>query len=295
MRDTHLSDPLLPRKQLISLLILARRLAHHLLRHRHAILALQIRARKPVAEVLLHASQSAVVISRLREDTHLVVAALRLAHFVLVFWPEARAVRRKDLVDEHDLLGDGILTEFEFGIGDDDAAGFGVVSGLEQSNQSNEPHQVTAEKWQSAHHLINPQTRLLHLRRHIAPHNLHRPLPRDILIVLSLLCLRARSPDRLLQPLTLPQTLRHCHPVHRAVLLVLGPCGAGDVAAHDGLKRYDGDAAYDHAAGGEGGGGKGIAEDVRAKGWEGGVDEVEPEAGELGQDGAFGGDALEDC
>jgi hypothetical protein len=64
------------------------------------------------------------------EDAYLVVGRLALADLVLVCGPEARAVRSEDLVDEHDLAG-LVEAELELGVGDDDAALFGVLSGLQ--------------------------------------------------------------------------------------------------------------------------------------------------------------------
>jgi hypothetical protein len=66
--------------------------------------------------------------------------------------------------------------------------------------------------------------------------------------VLALLRLSRRRPDRLLEPLRLLQARGHGHAVHGAVLLVLGPRGAGDVAAHDRLEGHDLEAADLHAA-----------------------------------------------
>jgi hypothetical protein len=68
-------------------------------------------------------------------DAYLVVGRLALADLVLVRGPEARAVWSEDLVDEHDLAG-LVEAELELGVGDDDAALFGVLSGLQEiSNQ----------------------------------------------------------------------------------------------------------------------------------------------------------------
>jgi hypothetical protein len=61
---------------------------------------------------------------------YLVVGGLALADLVLVSGPEARAVGSEDLVDEHDLAG-LVEAELELGVGDDDAALFGVLPGLE--------------------------------------------------------------------------------------------------------------------------------------------------------------------
>lgn len=81
--------------------------------------------------------------------------------------------------------------------------------------------------------------------------------------------------------------------------LVLGPGGAGDVAAHDGLEGQDRVLADLHCAVLEGGtegsgdaGGQGGGEEVGFEVWEFGGDEGEPVRGELGEEGAFGGDAL---
>jgi hypothetical protein len=67
-------------------------------------------------------------------DTYLVVGGLALADLVLVSRPEARAVGSEDLVDEHDLAG-LVEAELELGVGDDDAALFGVLPGLINASQ----------------------------------------------------------------------------------------------------------------------------------------------------------------
>lgn len=67
-------------------------------------------------------------------DAYLVVGRLALANLVLVCGPEARAVRSEDLIDEHNLAG-LVEAELEFGVGDDDAALFGVLPGLENFSQ----------------------------------------------------------------------------------------------------------------------------------------------------------------
>lgn len=66
---------------------------------------------------------------RLISDAYLVVGRLALANLVLVSRPEARAVRSEDLVHEDDLAG-LVETKLELGVGDDDAALFGVLPGL---------------------------------------------------------------------------------------------------------------------------------------------------------------------
>jgi hypothetical protein len=67
---------------------------------------------------------------------YLVVGGLALANLVLVRGPEARAVGGEDLVDEHDLAG-LVEAELELGVGDDDAALFGVLPGLRAVSQCN--------------------------------------------------------------------------------------------------------------------------------------------------------------
>ena len=57
----------------------------------------------------------------------LVKARLALAGLVLVLWPEARRVRRDDLVGQGELAVD--QAKLEFRIGDDDAALGRVVGG----------------------------------------------------------------------------------------------------------------------------------------------------------------------
>jgi hypothetical protein len=52
-----------------------------------------------------------------------------LAGGILIDRPEARAVRRQDLVDQDEIAA-GQLTPFEFRIGDDDAARPSILGGL---------------------------------------------------------------------------------------------------------------------------------------------------------------------
>jgi len=113
------------------------------------------------------------------------------------------------------------------------------------SQNSGEYNTVTKTK---SYLLVNQQARLLDPLRHTLPDNLHRLVARDVLVVLALLRLSRRRPDRLLELLRLLQTRRHGHAVHGAVLLVLGPRRAGDVAAYNGLERHDGVATDLHAA-----------------------------------------------
>jgi hypothetical protein len=96
--------------------------------------------------------------------------------------------------------------------------------------------------------LVNQQARLLNPTRNTLAHNLHRLVAGDVLVVLALLGFSRRRPDGLLQLLRLLEACGHGHAVHGAVLLVLGPRGASDVAAHDRLERHDGVAADLHAA-----------------------------------------------
>lgn len=96
--------------------------------------------------------------------------------------------------------------------------------------------------------LVNHQASLLNSLRHTLAHNLNRLVAGDVLVVLALLSFGRRRPDGFLEPLRLLETRGHGHAVHGAVLLVLGPRGAGDVAAHDRLEGDDGVATDLHAA-----------------------------------------------
>ncbi|KAI7508533.1 hypothetical protein KC364_g29 [Hortaea werneckii] len=139
-------------------------------------------------------------------------------------------------------------------------------SGGEGRGKKEEKGQINKEKKKRkvTHHPINPKTNLLNLRRHLRTHNLPRLGRGDILIVLALLGLSRRSPDRLLQLLTLLQPRRHGDPMHGAGPLVLGPGGARDVAAHDGLEGQDR-----------------VLADLHGAVWEFVGDEGEPVGGEL--------------
>lgn len=109
----------------------------------------------------------------------------------------------------------------------------------------------------------------------------------------SLLRFGTRRPNRLLQLLTLAQTLGHSHSMHSSKFLILGPRASCNVAPDDGFQWDDGDAADLHAAfleemvlllvgGGIEGRGKGKGNQVGGKLGVGFVDEGEPVGGELG-------------
>src|ERR1039457_5826316 len=70
-------------------------------------------------------------------DELFVEARLRLARYVRVGGPEARAVRRERFVDEEQLVT--IETKFEFRVGDDDAALGGVIAGEAVEREGNVP------------------------------------------------------------------------------------------------------------------------------------------------------------
>ncbi|KAI6951509.1 hypothetical protein KC348_g3 [Hortaea werneckii] len=220
-RSTTLSSPLSSRNLRIRLPVLPPRLLRHLLRHTHALLPLKSRAHKPVTQVLL------------------IVAALAFPDFIPLRRPEARTIRREHFVDQDDLVGCRGLRRSRGPLG-------------KKGELAGERGGVTKQK-KSTHHPINPQTNLLHLPRHLLAHNLPRLSRGNILIVRALLGLRGRSPNRAFQLLTLPQPRRHGDPMHGARALVLGPGGAGDVAAHDGLEGQDRVLADLHSAVLEGG------------------------------------------
>ncbi len=129
----------------------------------------------------------------------------------------------------------------------------------------------------------------------------------DILILSTHLSLRTRRVYRLLKPLTLSQ-LRpvhstDLHPMYRPLFLIFSPRGASDVAPHDGLDGEYLQSADLHAAAtelGEGiGGERGSelrweceGEEVGLERGDLGVEVVEPEGCQAGEDAAFGGDAL---
>ncbi|KAI7456555.1 hypothetical protein KC368_g34 [Hortaea werneckii] len=175
----------------------------------------------------------------------LIVAALAFPDFIPLRRPEARTIRREHFVDQDDLVGGGVEAELEFRVCDQDAAGFGVVAGL----------------WGKR----------------------GKKSRGNILIVRALLGLRGRSPNRAFQLLTLPQPRRHGDPMHGARALVLGPGGAGDVAAHDGLEGQDRVLADLHSAVLEGG--TEGAGDAGGKGDEPVCGELERKMGKLGKGG----------
>lgn len=92
---------------------------------------------------------------------------------------------------------------------------------------------------------------------------------------------------------------RHRPRVHGAAVLVFGPGGAAEVAAHDGFEGEDGEAAHlhgavlEHGAGlGGDGGGEGEGEEVGFEGGEGGGEDGEPVGGQESEEDAFVWDAL---
>ena len=74
-----------------------------------------------------------------RVRTHLVITLLAPADLVLIGWPEARAVRSEDFIDEDDLVGRGVKAEFELRVGDDDTTLCGVVASLCKSFSISKP------------------------------------------------------------------------------------------------------------------------------------------------------------
>jgi hypothetical protein len=151
----------------------------------------------------------------------------------------------------------------------------------------------------STHLLVDQQAGLLDPLGDTLTHNLDSLVTRDVLVMLALLSLGRGSPDWLLELLRLLKTLGHRHAVDSAVLLVLGPSRAGDVAADDGLERHDLVAADLHAAlvelraGFRGNvGGEVRAEEVGLERGHPCGDEVEPVGGELCEESTFGGDTL---
>lgn len=134
-------------------------------------------------------------------EAYLVVRRLALANLVLVCRPEARAVRSEDLVHEHDLAC-LVETKLEFGVGDDDAALFGILPGLDESSQWLLNIGMRCE----TDLLVNQQTSLLNPASNALAHNLNRLVAGDVLVVLTLLGLSGRSPDGLLELLRLLET-----------------------------------------------------------------------------------------
>lgn len=129
---------------------------------------------------------------------YLVVGRLALANLVLVCGPEARAVGGEHLVDEHDLAR-LVETELEFGVGDDDAALFGVLPGLNIESASYSQLLAYIE----THLLVDQQASLLNPASNALAHNLNSLVAGDVLVVLALLGLSGRRPDGLLKPLRL--------------------------------------------------------------------------------------------
>ena len=123
------SFPLLPGQLLVRLPVLAGRLRHDFIRHAHTFFALQSGARQPVAEALLCGRLVYCSTSIKQTAAYLVVALLTPTDLVLVRGPEAGAVGRENFVHEHDFILGTVYTEFELGVGDNDAALGCVVAG----------------------------------------------------------------------------------------------------------------------------------------------------------------------
>ena len=100
-----------PRNLLPRLLVLLPRLPHNLLAHHHAFLPLQPFPHQPVPQKLL------------------VETLLRPPNLIVIPRPEPGRIRGQDLVGQDNMLAFPVEAEFEFGIGDDQAARKGVFVG----------------------------------------------------------------------------------------------------------------------------------------------------------------------
>ncbi len=136
------------------------------------------------------------------------------ARLPLICRPEPRRVRREHLVGDHELPVDH--TEFELGVGDDDAPLGRVRRACAIERQR---HRATR-------------------RSDVGADQVHCLLEGDVLVVESVGRLRGGREHRLGQLLGFAQARRQRGAVHRPGRLVLLPCRARQVAADD---TFDGD------------------------------------------------------
>ena len=200
-----------------------------------------------------------------------------MARLVALQRPEAGGIRGEHLVAQHH-VAILVQTKLELGVGNDDAAGQGVLSALLVQGDGVVP-QLGGVLFAVAGELLFQ--------------HLNAALVGDVLVVVADLGLGGGGVDGLRQLLGLLQTLGQLDAAHLAGLLVAGPAAAGDVAAHDALDGQHGQLAAQHAVAVE----LGLPEELRhilhvhAQHMVGqqilGI--VEPELAHLGEHGALFG------
>ena len=148
-------------------------------------------------------------------DELLVEGRLTVAGLVTFGGPEAAAVGSQHLVAQ-DNIALLVKTEFELGVGDDDASGPCILSALLVEGDG-----AVAE-------LLGI---LLSLSGKLLLQNFDALLEADILVVIADLGLGAGGIDGLRELVAFLQTLGKLNAADRAVLLVALPAAAGDIAA----------------------------------------------------------------
>ncbi len=143
----------------------------------------------------------------------LVVAGLDLALLVAGGRPETAGVGREALVDQRDLAIDD--TKLELGVGDDDAAGRGILGSS----------------------LVDLEGQVANLRGDVLADDLAATLERDVLVVVADLGLRGRREQRLGKLGGLGQTLGQLDAADGAVLVIGLLARTGQIAADDALDR----------------------------------------------------------
>ena len=155
-----------------------------------------------------------------------------MAGLVALQRPEAGGIGGQHLVAEDDIAV-LVQTELELGIGDDDAAGEGVLGALLIQGDG-----VVAQLGGV----------LLAVAGELLFQHIDALLVGDILVVIADLGLGGGGVDRLRQLLGLLQALGQLDAADLAGLLVAGPAASGDVAADDALDGQHGQLAAHHAA-----------------------------------------------
>src|SRR5207248_8493614 len=134
---------------------------------------------------------------------------------ILIERPKPRAFGRQDFVDENPVAG-GELTPFEFGVGDEDAAGSGIVGGA----------------------AVNVEAAAAEFLGYRRSRDLCHLFPGNVDVVAGFFFGGGRE-DRLGELLTLAETARQRNATDLAALAVLFPPRARQVATHHALDRHD--------------------------------------------------------
>ena len=153
-----------------------------------------------------------------------------MARLITVCRPEAGGIRCQHLITEND-LSVFVQSEFKLGIRDDDPLGQRVICALLiQSNG------VVAKLLRI----------LLSLAREFLLQHFHGTLERNILIMITDLCLGRRCINGFRQLVGFDQAFRKGDAADGTIFLVAGPAGACDITADDALDRKHGQLPAHH-------------------------------------------------